>query len=179
MCPSVLLRLPFFFFLLPSSLALGLRGPHSFLASWLLQLPGFWGFGSSSSRASLVLQLLFAVIPAASSIPVALLPCGSESLIASAASWILSVQAFCCFVDLTFRILSHGFCSSWLLLHCGSYCFMASVSFWPIVVLLLHGFCYLVAPCSHDINVSWSLQLSPCFCCSASGTPHPPPLLSC
>ena len=41
-----------------------------------------------------------------------------------------------------FRALSHGFCSSRLLLHCGSYCFMASVSFWPIV-LLLHGFCYL------------------------------------
>lgn len=76
----------------------------------------------------------------------------------------------------------HGFVSWFLFL-------VAPATLW---LLLLHGFCVLlahgclaaswlllpVAPCSHDINVSWSLKLSPSFCCLASGTPHPP-LLSC
>lgn len=64
--------------------------------------------------------------------------CGSCSLIASAASGIFKPSAASW---ISHDVLTHVFCFSRLLLYCGSYCFMASTSFWPIVALLLHGFC--------------------------------------
>lgn len=134
--------------------------PHSFWASWLLQLPGFWGFSSNGSRASLCCSFCLPCIScclfdsccrAATQFQ---LSCGSCSLIASAASWILSVQAFCCFVDLTdsgfcFMVsVPHGYCyimapiASWLVCPSGplSCCFMASATLWPHI-LMSHGFC--------------------------------------
>ena len=119
---------------------------------------------------------------AASLIFAASLPHGCSYLealavsIASAASWILSVQAFCYFVDLTDSGLCLmvsvplGYCyivapiASWLLCPFGplSCCFMASATCGPTF--------------SH---ASWFLQLSPCFCSSVSDIPHPPPRLPC
>lgn len=164
------------FSLLPSMPARGLRGTAS-------GPPGSCSFLASGASVPINRGLLCAVTsaclvyPAASLIFAASLPHGCSYLealavsIASAASWILSVQAFCCSVDLT----DSGFClmvsvplgycyivapiASWLLCPFGplSCCFMASATCGPTF--------------SH---ASWFLQLSPCFCYSVSDIPHPP-----
>lgn len=116
--------------------------------------PGSCSFLASGASAPINRGLLCAVLPACLVYPASwfllphchkaaatfgalavsflLLPHGSCLFKPSAALWISQIQGF----------VSWRFCSSRLLLHRGSYCFMASVSFLAHC-LLLHGFCYL------------------------------------
>lgn len=121
-----------------ASLLLGLLAPA---ASWLPGLRFQFIQGFSCVEASVCL-----VIPAASSIPVALLPYGSESLIASAASWILSFKPSA---------------ASWIS-HSG-FCLMVSVP---------HGSCYIVAPIASWLLCPFGPMLSCCFMASATLWPH-------
>lgn len=119
---------------------------------------------------------LFCIVaPAASFIPIVMLPHGSGYLMVLAVSSLLLshdlISSSLLLLCGSQSVLSHGFCSSWL--------------------LLLHGFCILLAhcclaaswllpPCGPVISLYkclmtsaylWFLQLSLCFCCLVSGHP--------